>query len=349
MSRRQTILVICVAMVVLAGCSGLIPSVEPPIDDDPNATVTTENETVQSEIPTKTTGAETSPTMMTTPTTTEAATRSYPPGYSASGITDPTLAATHHTRALLTHDSFTLTSNSTRGYAYDEDVWQSRNFSYRVDITDEQAYIIITSSDSSGSYMLSVSYYTKDTVYTRYIYDIQGMRPNLTYRVEPSSLTFSNLTATWRVHTLLSSVNYGSAEWVTRNGVTLIRYETSDVRDARDVSDLFGVNIGFGTDINPTVTAKFHSVVLVDQQGIIRNITFTIVHENGASSHVTYRIDGLDATTVEKPNWFDEAKANATNEAEREPRECEQASCKMRGLGTYTNQQQPVQNFRRIV
>ncbi|WP_424000527.1 DUF7537 family lipoprotein [Haloarcula salina] len=96
----------------------------------------------------------------------------------------------------------------------------------------------------------------------------------------------------------------------TFDGVTVDRYEYSDLAAWRQ----FGAGT-MGSSENVTVT-DFTVAVLVDEDGLARQTTWTLTGETDAGETVSvewrYEVTDVGSTSVPDPDWLDEARAQGS-------------------------------------
>lgn len=321
MNHRPISVIAVVALVVLAGCSGLAPGgnsagngttatqTTSAATDTPTQTATT---TASDEAPTATSTAGSTQTatttgtpQTTTQTTTGNGTQSgmFPPGYAASGITNPQRAIEHHRAALSTSGSYTLTLilNTTKRQFF---------LVRHINLTNKRAYTTLNATLRSGIGVSIARYQNATTRYTKTTLPfLNRSRYNITQ--QPFAFNDSNKSAGRA--TLLSNVSFGGAERVTHNGTTLLRYESTELQNAKPFLPLLATN---------ATVNKFNATILVTKEGIIRSLSYSITYTTASGKQktttVTARLSRIGTTSVEEPAWLDEAKAQ-TGRSETEP------------------------------
>jgi hypothetical protein len=287
MNSRSVPVIVIVLMVGLTGCAGIAPFGE--------STSTPESTTSQPEKKTTTADAI-----------------SYPPGYAKSGITNPEKAAEQANAAPLEHDSFTLSMTASVPV---RNTNLTINVSGKIDVSDKRVYIVANGSAFGSDIIKNETYYADGTVYkqnqlafSRTTYSIsQGSFQSYT-GVNPSGKVSIN-GADSEIATQFKTANFSGAKQVTRNGETLFRYEASSVNN----SDPFLFNDSL---TNPSVD-EFNATLLVDQEGIIKSFGYSITYTPAGGTQrtltVRYQTTDIGSTTIEKPDWLDEAKAQTSN------------------------------------
>lgn len=221
----------------------------------------------------------------------------YPPGYSASGIADPRRASIKHLQALVNRSSYTFTENRTKATSSIL-TWESRTL--KVNTTTNLAYKIEDFPENKDSIY---TYHTKKIEYVRSLF---GFEISYSARPSPFSMFYNKSLPT--VYRYLANGNFGEAKLVKRNGETLIRYRATKITGHPRV---FYVSPDKMDDVT-----DFSMTVLVDQSGIVKSLSYTttIKKEDGTLQKMYYRfhITGLNSTSIRKPSWLNEAKANTT-------------------------------------
>jgi hypothetical protein len=319
MNYRPVFAVVVTALVVLAGCSGLAPGGSGGNGTTAGSAATTVQPTA-TDIPADTgdrtrtpTAATAGPTTAQTATGTRAGTTtgngtaangSFPPGYAASGITNPERAVAQSSAALHTHDSFTLAASipTTRPSA-------TISIETQVNRTGKREYQTVNAT-LSGRQVLAQESYQNGT--TRYTVSFPVMFNNSTRQYNVTTQPFaSNATNTTDglLSGWLSNATFGRAERVTRNGTTLLRYEATGVRNAGPFLSTYA------SAYNASVS-EFDATLLVDREGIIRSFNYSVTYTTSRGQQYTttgmVRISDIGTTTVEEPAWLDEAKAQTS-------------------------------------
>jgi hypothetical protein len=323
---RRLLIVLVVISVVLAGCGGLSSSGnESPSD----GTATPQSTATGTEAGTET-GAKTG-TDTETATETDSGKIEYPPGYAKSGITNPAKAIEQHVSALRSHNSFTYTLKrpTTRPNA-------GITLTAKIDTAEKRLYMTFNGS-LGGKQILHAERYQVGN--TRYWLSSTSFTDRRSFNVtkQPFTNPFASTSAQEvPLSVWVGNVSFGEAKQVTRDGETLLRYESTKLRN---------VNAFLSTAVKgEDVTVKeFNATLLVDTEGIIRSFEYSITYTvsiptrmnrssgamqmnrsmngssnakqmNGSSTttQVTttgmIQISNIDSTTVEKPKWLKEAK-----------------------------------------
>jgi PGF-CTERM protein len=230
------------------------------------------------------------------------ATVSYPTGYAASGITDSLRAASQHRSALSGSSSYTVTRNRStilRTQTLHE------NTTLRINTTANRALTYENLSGGGNEPVVSETYHTDNAAYER---TIALFEKAPMYSANPTRFSgFANRSFP-SVEQFLLSANYGSAQPVVRNGETLIRYKATESTERPIFGFVSSENMNNATGLNATI--------LVDQNGIVRSLSFSVTYRGEDGYLVTKQLDrqitSLNTTTVSKPSWLAEAKANTS-------------------------------------
>lgn len=322
MNHRPLFVIVVVALVVLAGCSGLAPGGNS-TGNGTNATQTTQSAATDTPTQTTTTATgeatttasmtavpmttstaasmtqmSTSTTAGTAQTTTGNGTQSgmAPQGYAASGITNPQRAIEHHRAALSASGSYTVTLNLSTA---------RRQFTLvrQVNIANERAYTTVTANVRGSSLGINIAIYQSgNTRYTK-----TAIFNRTRYNVTKRPFAFNGLNQSVGRATLLGNVSFGSAERVTRNGKTLLRYESTELQNAKPFLPLLATN---------ATVNEFNATILVGQKGIIRSISYSVTYTTAGGERktraVTVRLSHIGSTSIQDPAWLDEAKAQTS-------------------------------------
>lgn len=318
MNHRPISVIAVVALVVLAGCSGLVPGGNS-AGNGTTATQTTQSTatdmptqmttpTATDKAPTTTstagpTAASTSGTTQmattgatqTTQTTTGNGTQSemFPPGYAASGITNPQRAIEAHRAALSASGSYTITLNlSTTKRQFD--------LVRQVNITNKRLYTTLNASIRGSSFGLHTATY--QTGNTRYTKTTISNRSRYNVTTQPFAASGANRSVGRTA--ILGNVSYGDAKRVTRNGETLFRYQSTELSNASALLPIAAANV---------TVESFNATVLVTKEGVIRSYSYSIAYTTASGQRqtntATVRFSHIGTTSVEAPAWLDEAKA----------------------------------------
>ncbi|UOO95740.1 PGF-CTERM sorting domain-containing protein [Halococcus dombrowskii] len=229
----------------------------------------------------------------------------YPPGYAAAGITDPVQAASQHRSALSSSSGFTSTRNFTsvfRGKTNHE------NTTFRINSTARRAAASENLTNEGSAPIITETYYNSDMAYGRTNSSfISGPQYKMgTFSFE----TLANQSVPF-AERYLKNANYGDAERIERNGEMLLRYEADEIT-GRTI-------IWYVPSDNTDNVSSFNSTILVDQNGIVRSLSFSVTLQSDEGEIVRKRFDrqitGLNATSVREPGWLDEATANTSGQS----------------------------------
>lgn len=293
--RTALLLTLTLVLALSAGVSSIAGSSVTPTQ--PDVTVTTDS--TQDGLLAGPSAASVQQSPTDTPNT--SADFSYPSGYDASGITDSRRAAEEHASTLFDRESFTVSLNvtgTTGGSPFAVTAVQ------RADIDAER---IATNVTASGGFvrLTADSYRTADTVYTRQNSSLAA-EPRYDVSREPFSVNETTTAPTSRtLQQYLGNASYGSAQPVTRDGETLIRYESTELLDA---------SAFFNESVADENVSDFRASVLVDSEGLIHELTYSATYIDSAGEQVDettrYQVTEVDTTTVPEPDWLGEARAS---------------------------------------
>jgi len=178
------------------------------------------------------------------------------------------------------------------------------NNTYQVDVESNRSLELLATTGADGQFDIE-TFIANDTSYSRY-----GDGADVFYQVnDQQSTVFDSATgrATSFHNALEEDADFVGTE--TFDGVTVSRYEHTDTSSWQAYG---GGMAMFGSDTNATVT-DFTVVVLVDSDGISRLTTWTLSGEAEDGSPVSaewcFALTGIGSTTVEDPDWLDEAVA----------------------------------------
>lgn len=263
-----------VLMVVIAGCSGLNPlgSGDPPSDEKTE----TDRKTKTSEV-------------------------TYPAGFSPEGVTDPEKAAQNHNKKLSEHDSFTQNVELNTVIS---GVEASGKALRKADVKNKHSHVVHDVKVLGQTFRHYESYQSEGTEYTMN----QSSGGDVTYNVSERPFNLNDTRESTEIRDRLESANFGKAKEIRRDGKTVLRYKAKNTSNA----DPFIIDDSVS---NPTVS-DFNATLFVAQNGIIQEFRYSITYSSDEmdqqTDSVTYKTTNLDSTTVEKPDWVDEAKAQSS-------------------------------------
>lgn len=224
---------------------------------------------------------------------------SYPPGYNELGITNPQKALEQHASARFDHDSFTEKlhfSNPTSNTSID--------VTAQITSADKRARIIYNASGSRG-FIRSKVYLNNNVSYRMVETSFGGEKYNTTD--QPFSTIKGNVTGVSLVQRWVKNSSFGGVEPVTRDGETLLRYNSTNVTD---IDPFLPMGVFGGV-----IDKNFSATLLVDQDGVIRSFTYSLTYTtDGETQRLTarYRVTDLDSTFIKKPGWIEKAKSQAS-------------------------------------
>ncbi|WP_135819994.1 hypothetical protein [Halostella litorea] len=280
MQRRTIGVLVVVALVAVAGCSGLTGS------DDPTETTGATDATTGTDAAA---GNGTSTGSGTTtgnggsdggPTLADVA---YPEGVSEGGFVNASAAALGHATALSeTGFAVTLSQATTEGN-------QSRNLDYEVrsDPDAQRTAGTLNASSYRNQWYDNATHRHARTSTTDGV-QVQERRTDFsrTHRQETLATT---------VRSVLTSGNYSAVETVERNGETAVRYELDEYNAS--ASEGFEAEQASGT-------------VVVGESGIIYEATLSATGTTDAgeaSLDLAYEVTEIGDVEVERPDWVDGA------------------------------------------
>lgn len=213
----------------------------------------------------------------------------YADGFAADGITDGEAAARSYRHALTNESSFTVAyqqnvSGDGEDFAYD--------VVYSVDVENEEAY---HSVDAPSEDYLREDYFGNDRHHTRLVRggDEQTSSGNGTFTPE-------QLTGVEAVGRLLSNETDYETSVAERDGTPVVVYETGGAENAGEVFE-----------IEPENVSSFGAEFAVDSEGVVRDASYELVYTGGDGTEQSVTLDfevrDVDATSVERPEWADEA------------------------------------------
>jgi hypothetical protein len=226
----------------------------------------------------------------------------YPPGYGASGVTDPVRAANQHRSALSSSSSYTSMRNFTSVFQNETNY---ENSTLRINTTTKRAYTYENLSGGGTDPIVTEAYYANGTAYQRTNSSFSSS-PEYETGVFPFE-SFANRSIPF-AERYLKNADYGSATPVERNGETVFRYEASEIT-GRPI-------IWYVPSENTDNVTSFNSTILVDQSGVVQSLSFSVTLRGDDGNLVRKQVDrqitGLNTTSIGTPSWLDQAKTNAS-------------------------------------
>lgn len=279
MKRRFALLAV-VVLVSLAGCSALpvwdegdTGTTPAPDDSTPTATATPTGESSDS-VPSADPDADPG---------SGPADADYPDGYGPGGVTDAGTAATTHIDALAGYDGYI--------FSYDSLIQAgdaNTTFTYQqiVDRADERAYVIQDTGEAS-----QVSYFEDDRVYIRVESDDE-----VRYNDSDRAYNMSEFSGIQFVGPLLANVEYGNATVHETEEGTFYSYASENVTDPGAI---------LRSDVDESEIDSFETSIVIDERGTIRRAAFVV--ESDRTVSVQMGFGELNATDVQRPDWFEQA------------------------------------------
>jgi len=296
MNTRALLVVAVVAMAALAGCG---------LGGDGAATTTTAPEET-----TATTTAEETTTEATTEETTTEETTTETTTRDGGGNTGdlPSDAGERHSRALRNAGSFTVDQDLS--YANDTTSFLSSDITSELDLDAERGYQ--NGSFGFGGFASVQSTYTDgDRTWQRQNSSFGGVQYSAgTAPYGPSEPTPVNFTSVIgeAVNTTTGNVTFSRTGTTTVDGVDATVYEA----DGDQLIEELGFNASGGSFFSNATVEGASATVGVDGDGIIRLTTFEVVLDSEQAGEVIIsfeqRVSDVGATSVEEPDWLDEAK-----------------------------------------
>lgn len=228
----------------------------------------------------------------------------YPPGYGPSGITNASRASNQFASTLARQDSYTAGYGRTIATPsnIDNRTLSTIQFDAAVNATSRRVRTNMSVSNRSGEYRVATYQLGRRS------YRLENGPSDTAPQYDTRNLTFNETTTTASFASFeqfFASMDYGNAQLVTRDGDTLIRYDTT-------LADPGGF---FGPSAETDTIENFTGVVLTDQQGLIRQFSYSMNYEaSGTPIEQSYEfsVTDLNTTSVSEPGWLAEATANTS-------------------------------------
>jgi hypothetical protein len=250
--------------------------------------------------PTATEGSSPTATDAGSPTTTPQQTRTpapYPPGYGEAGVVDADRAVEAHTDGVADHESFIVEFNGT---ALSNDRVATIDALQATNLSTERAYTI-TRVGGRGT---TTQYYENGTVYVRT--DPPG-EDDPEYTSREATFRPRDFTGTNQVEPLVRYVEYGGPERFTRtDGGTFFRYRSSGVENVTNVQAILGESVA------PENVTDIEVGLVVGPSGIVHRSAYEATVERGGETlelAIEVNVLGFRSTTVDRPDWFEEAQS----------------------------------------
>jgi hypothetical protein len=183
------------------------------------------------------------------------------------------------------------------------------SYTYRADLDAERAYVSVTSEQDGETVEGGFATFTTDgVVYTRF-----GGGDESFYQARPQEsqdLVAESLARTAIYGTDIEGLANRGAE--TYEGVRVTRYELTQTD-----SSLWATAATAGTDPGDLDEFEVDYVVLVDGDGLVRYESWSFTGTTNDGQDVNgmweYSLTAVGSTTVEDPDWLDDAKAQTGN------------------------------------
>lgn len=274
MDRRVAATLAAVALFALAGCSAL------PVFDSGSTTPTptpTATPTSPAATPSATTAGTPTPTL---------APIDFPEGYGPTGVEDPDAAIANHNRTLTGYDSYRFRFDV--GIGAGDGTRDAFVYLLRADHDAERALEIRDDGDVTLS-----QYYENDRVYVE-----QKVGDNRTYNSTDQPYRSERLTGIQFVATLFDHVDYGGPDIRDTDNGTLFRYQSEEVTDPEAI---------LPSDTTEDEIDSFDVELIVHEDGYVRFARYTVVTQDGTELAALARVEAVNETAVDRPEWFDEA------------------------------------------
>lgn len=215
----------------------------------------------------------------------------YADGYGPDGVTDGEAAIESHESALVDHGSYA------GGYTYrieqstgttDVEVENS------VDFDGEAGYQRVDVEDPRYTAVIEV-YRDSDTRYER-----SEVENETSLNRTEQAFEAEDLTAIDPIRPLLLNISEYEASMGERDGDTVVVYEKSSAD---------GVDSFYGINESANITS-FSATLAVDSDGIVRSADYELAYTNRDQERVLtveYSLSGFGETSVDRPDWTDEA------------------------------------------
>jgi hypothetical protein len=243
-----------------------------PVFDGPGAT------------PSATPTADT-PTPDGTPTAT-AEPLEYPDGYGASGVVDPVAASLNHERTLAGYDSFRFRFDV--GVGNDSGPTDAFVYLLRVDHTDEQALEIRDDGD-----IARYQYFENDRLYVKL--EAGG---DVSYNSTDHQYVRERFSGTEFLTPLFEHVEYGGPDVRRTDNGTFYRYRSEAVTNA---------SAAIPAGVTNEEVDSFDVTLVVHEDGSVRAVSYTVVTDQDTRLTALATVEGINGTSVERPDWYDEA------------------------------------------
>ena len=210
---------------------------------------------------------------------------SYPDGYAADGVTDSSAAIDAHVRTMTGFDSYVFTYNSV---VEEDGATAGITTLYSVDNVDERAFTATEVHDQSST----ARYYEDDAVYLRHE-DGDGVN----HDSEELAYEMNQFAGSEFVAPLLDAVEFGDAELVETDDETFLRYTSQEVTDPERI---------VGGEVDEERIDRFDVTIVVDTDGAVRGAGYVVEADRNLTVELSF--SGIDSTSFDRPDWFDEAE-----------------------------------------
>lgn len=220
----------------------------------------------------------------------------YPAGYGATGVADADRAIQAHVDGVQAQESYIVEFNGT---ALTNRSVGTINALQATNLSTDRAYSIIR----VGGRGTTTRYYADGSVYVRT--DPPGAN-NTRYSSANATFRPRAFTGVEQVEPLVRNVSYGAPERIPRtDGGAFFRYSTSGVENVTDLRSILG------DTIDRRNVTELRVGIVVDGDGVVRRAAYdaTITRDGEALQIATeVKVLGFGSTTVDPPDWLDEAR-----------------------------------------
>lgn len=269
MQRRVVATLAVVLLTCIAGCSAL------PVFDGPGESATP----TATQSPTGDNGGPGTPTATASPL-------EFPAGYDATGVSNASRAVAAHESALAGYDSYR--------YRFDVGVGEGNEttdaFVYllRVDHADRRALQIRDDGEVSRA-----QYFEGNRLYLKL--DVRG---DVSYNATDHEYVREEFSGIQFIAPLFEHVEYAGADVRETDNGTFYRYRSERVTDPAAI---------LPANTTSESIDSFDVTLVVHEDGAVRGASYRVVTEQGTHLTALVTVDRIDATDVDRPDWYDEA------------------------------------------
>ncbi len=242
-----------------------------PVFDGPGATAT------PTATPTDGPGATATPT---------AAPLEYPDGYAATGVADVDAAVANHERTLAGYESYRYRFDV--GVGDDDGTTDAFVYLLRVDHADERALEIRDDGEAAR-----FQYFEGDRLYAKL-----EVGDDVSYNATDVEYVRERFSGIQFIAPLFEHVEYGGADVRETDNGTFYRYRSESVTDPGAI---------LPSNTTSAEIRSFDVTLVVHEDGAVRGASYDVVTEQGTRLAAVLTVRSVDETTVERPDWYDEA------------------------------------------